>query len=41
VNFDVAVDIRINSRTFGKWVGEYISAEKNKFGYQKVLHMVS
>lgn len=28
--FDVAVDLRINSGTFGKWVGEYISAENKK-----------
>lgn len=27
--FDVAVDIRKNSPTFGKWVGEYLS-DKNK-----------
>ena len=28
--FDVAVDLRRNSNTFGKWVGQYLSADNKK-----------
>ena len=31
--FDVAVDIRVNSPTFGKWVSEIISEEDHKLIY--------
>ena len=31
--FDVAVDIRKGSDTFGKWVGEYLSEENKKMLY--------
>lgn len=31
--FDVAVDIRTNSPTFGKWVGEILSSQNHKMLY--------
>jgi len=31
--FDVAVDLRENSKTYGKWFGEYLSAEKKNMLY--------
>ena len=39
--FDVAVDIRKNSPTYGQWVGEILSDKNyNLFTYLKDLHMV-
>ena len=31
--FDVAVDLRLNSPTYGKWVGERLSAENKRMLY--------
>jgi len=31
--FDVAVDVRVGSPTFGKWVGQYLSAKDEKQFY--------
>ena len=28
--FDVAVDLRVDSKTYGQWVGEYLSAQNKK-----------
>lgn len=40
--FDVVVDIRKNSTTFGRWFGiELSSMNKNSCGYQRGWHMVS
>ena len=39
--FDVAVDIRRDSSTFGHWVGEYLSADnKRQLWILKALRMV-
>ncbi len=38
--FDVAVDLREGSETFGKWFGIVLTAEnKSSFLYQRILHM--
>ena len=38
--FDVAVDLREGSETFGKWFGIVLTAENKKsFLYQRILHM--
>ena len=38
--FDVAVDLRKDSKTYGKWYGVILSAEnKNKSLFPKTLHM--
>ena len=39
--FDVAVDLRKNSKTYGKWYGVLLTAEnKKQFIFQRALHMV-